>query len=32
MHLNNIFPELDTFICPVCGVNLGLVEGDDDIR
>jgi hypothetical protein len=29
---NNIFPELDTFICPVCGMNLGLAEGDDDVR
>jgi hypothetical protein len=29
---NNMFPELDTFICPVCSINLGLVEGDDDIR
>jgi hypothetical protein len=29
---NNSFPEIDTFICPICKMDLGLVEGDDEDR
>jgi hypothetical protein len=28
----NLFPELDSFTCPICFKNLGLIEGDDGER
>jgi hypothetical protein len=29
---NNLFPELDSFLSQICYKNLGLIEGEDDIR